>query len=122
MLAWIEKPTKKSFKTAKCGEKKFYCGRKHKYGICMQAVCDSNSKFLDVSLGHPASTSDFMAFASSDLGRKLEEATFLAPELALFGDCAYVNCRYMVTPFQRIGSGSKDDLNFYRSFTGLNSY
>ena len=68
MLAWIEKPNSKSCRLSECGAPKFYCGRKHKYGICLQAVCDSDCKFLDVSLGHPASTSDFMAFTSSKIG------------------------------------------------------
>jgi len=30
----------------------------------MQAVCDSHRQFLDVSIMHPGSASDFLAFAT----------------------------------------------------------
>ena len=33
----------------------------------------------------------------------------------LFGDNAYLNSHYMVTPFPNVSSGSKDDFNFYHS-------
>lgn len=41
MLVWLERPSEKSCAVAQCGAQKFFCGRKHKYGLCLQAVCDS---------------------------------------------------------------------------------
>ena len=35
--------------------------------------------------------------------------------LVLFGDNAYLNSHYMVTPFPNVSSGSKDDFNFFHS-------
>ena len=65
MLLWIEQPTSIDCEGAQCGAKKFYCGRKHRFGLNMQATCDSEGKFLDVSIAHPASTSNFLAFSTS---------------------------------------------------------
>ena len=115
MLVWLERPSEKSCAVAQVGAQKFFCGRKHKYGLCLQAVCDSEGRFLDVYIGHPASTSDFMAFTASKMGRRMESDGFIAPGLCLFGDMAYVNNKNMATPFQRVSSGSKDDYNFYHS-------
>ena len=46
---------------------------------------------------------------------KLETPGFLKPGLCLFGDNAYVNTPYMATPYKNVGSGVKDDYNFYHS-------
>ena len=115
MLLWIEKPNDFECQRANCGSKKFFCGRKHKFGLNMQAVCDHEGRFLDVSIAHPASTSDHLCFATSTLKEKLERRGFLSPGLCLFGDNAYVNTNYMATPFRSVKSGAKDDYNFYHS-------
>jgi hypothetical protein len=81
----------------------------------MQAVCDANRKFLYVEIQHPGSTSDYLAFATSGLMRKLETPGFLAPELAIFGDNAYVNTPYMASPFKGVSSGPEDAYNFFQS-------
>lgn len=65
VLIWIEKPTKSEAEYCGVGPKKFYCGRKHKFGLNMQAVCDHHGRFIDVSIGHPGSTSDYLSFSTS---------------------------------------------------------
>jgi DDE superfamily endonuclease len=115
MLIWMEKPSAAVCKEAKCGAMKFFCGRKKKFGVNLQGVCDVEGRFIDVSIGHPASTSDYLAFSTSKLYYKLEEDGFLAPGLTLFGDLAYVNTGYMATPFKGVKSGTKDDYNFFHS-------
>jgi len=115
MLIWIEKPSEKSCRLARCGSKKFFCGRKHKFGLTLQAICDSDRRFMDVSLQHPASTSDFLAFTTSGMCAKLEREGFLDCGKVLFGDLAYCNCRHMATPFKSVRSGTKDAYNFYHS-------
>ena len=115
MLLWMEKPTEEDCKIAECGPKKFFCGRKHKFGLNFQGTCDSKGRFMDVCVRHPASTSDFLAFTTSPLYHKLERPDFLAPGLCLFGDSAYVNNRYFVTPFKSVSSGSRDDFNYFHS-------
>ena len=115
MLFWTEKPNKRDCDEAECGPKKFLCGRKKKFGMTLQGVCDSDCRFLDVSIEHPASTSDYLAFITSSLYYKLEEKSLLKPGYCLFGDSAYVNTSYMTTPFKNCRAGDKDDFNFYHS-------
>jgi DDE superfamily endonuclease len=117
MLLWTaEKPSPGECERARCGAKKFFCGRKHKFGLNMQATCDSECRFLDVCIKHPASTSDFLvSFTTSSLYRKLEQKDFMAPDLCIFGDAVYSNCRYFATPYKNVASGTKDDYNFYHS-------
>ena len=116
LLIWFERPSKDDCKLANCGAGKFYCGRKHKFGLNMMGTVDYMGRFLDVEILHPGATSDYLAFAVSNLKSKLERPGFLAPGLVIFGDNAYGNSEYMVTPFKgsQIGT-TEDDFNFYHS-------
>ena len=40
ILIWMHKPAKKEADAAGVGQKKFLCGRKNKFGLDCQAVCD----------------------------------------------------------------------------------
>ena len=122
ILVWIHKPSTQELNKLGIGGKKFFCGRKKKFGLNMQATCDSRRRFLDVEIRHPGATSDYLAFALSSLHNKMEgnnphdnNKPFLKPGLALYGDNAYVNTRYMAIPFKSVSSGSKDAYNFYHS-------
>jgi hypothetical protein len=115
MLLWIKKPDQTDCEVAKVGEIKFFCGRKGKFGLCFQGICDSEHHFLDVCIAHPASTSDYLAFCTSSLKHKLEKEGFLAPGLCLFSNSAYVNNEYMATPFKGVSSGPEDNYNFFQS-------
>jgi hypothetical protein len=42
ILIWIVKPNKTECEKAKCGSKSFFCGRKDKFGLNMQAICDNH--------------------------------------------------------------------------------
>jgi DDE superfamily endonuclease len=115
MLLWIHKLSKQDVKLTNCGEVKIFCGRKKKYGLNLQAVCDAKRRFLDVYIGHPGATSDFLSFMTSPLHICLEQPNYLHPSLCLFGDNAYVNTNYMVTPFKNVSDGPKDAFNYYQS-------
>jgi hypothetical protein len=119
ILIWIHKPTASDCEALGFGPIKFFCGRKKKYGLNMQAVCDARRRFLWVDLKYPGSTSDFFAFDQSSLKRQLEEAGFLKHGLCLFGDAAYSNAPYMCTPF-RSAAGTRDDFNFFQSQLRIN--
>jgi DDE superfamily endonuclease len=114
ILIWIHKPTEEDCEKAGCSSGKFFCGRKHKYGLNCQAVCDLRGRFLDISIVYPGSTSDCLAFEGMSLFAKLEGG-LLAPALCLFGDNAYLNSIFMATPFSGVSGGSKDAYNFYQS-------
>ena len=120
LLLWIEKPTKVDCHKSKCNSGKFYCGRKNKYGLNMQAVCDAKLRFLHVSIENPGSASDFLSFATSSLHAKLNQKNFLVPGICLFGDNAYVNTSYMVTPYLNVSEGTKDNFNFFQSQLRIN--
>jgi DDE superfamily endonuclease len=113
MLLWIEKPTVEVCAGADVRPVRFYCGRKKKYGLNFMATCDDKCRFLDIEIRHPGSASDYLAFATSNLKVMLEEPGFLAPGLVIFGDNAYSNTQYMVTPYKGNVSVSKDAFNFY---------
>jgi DDE superfamily endonuclease len=115
ILIWIHQPNEEECKGNDAGAKKFFCGCKKKYGVNMQATCDSKCRFLEIDVHHPGATSDFLAFFMSEFKTKLEEPGFLADGLCLFGDNAYVNTSYMATPFKSVSSGPKDAYNFYHS-------
>jgi len=115
MMVWTEKPHLRDCENATVGPKKFFCGRKKKFGLNMQGVCDFEGRFLDMSIGHPASTADYLCFKTSSLYKDLEEEGFLSNGLVLFGDNAHVNTTYMATPFKAVKTGEKDDYNFYHS-------
>jgi hypothetical protein len=122
ILIWINKPSVRELEKVGIGGRKFYCGRKKKFGLNMQATCDSRRRFLDINIRHPASASDYLAFAVSDFHHKLENGKeaitggpFLCSGLAIYGDNAYVNTSYMAVPFRGVSSGPKDAYNFYHS-------
>ena len=56
-----------------CDSGKFMCGRKKKYGLNCQAVCDVRGRILDISIMYPGSTSDCLAFEGMSLFCDLEE-------------------------------------------------
>ena len=115
LLIWIHKPSKKQCEITRQGQKKYFCGRKSKYGLNMQAVCDHNGKFLDVSIMYGGSSSDLLAFEASDLYHKLKNHSLLAPGLCLFGDNAYINTPFMATPYPGRINRHQDDYNFFHS-------
>lgn len=120
LLIWTHKPTKEDCLFLGVGEQKFYCHRKGKYGLNLQAICDSKLRFLDLSILFGGSTSDLLAFETSSLKHKLETPGFLAPGLYLFGDNAYINRNYFATPFPNIHQANerdetKDAYNYFHS-------
>jgi DDE superfamily endonuclease len=115
LLVWTEQPTKSDCKDMGKGQREFFCGRKHKFGWNLQAVCDSTGKFLEVWIKFPGSASDYISFLRSDFYQRLKRDGFLEATLALFGDNAYVSTDKMVTPFKGVTRGPKDNYNFFHS-------
>ena len=114
ILIWVHQPTPSCCKESKCDVTKFFCGRKHKYGLNCQAVADCRGKFLDMSIRYPGSTSDCLAFESSSLFDRLQNG-LLAEGLCLFGDNAYLNSPFLATPYPNVSGGYKDAYNFFHS-------
>ena len=112
---WMEKPFQKHCKKVGVDSGKFYCGRKGKFGLNMQGVCNAWRCFAYISIQHPASASDYLAFVTSSLYQKLTEGTGLPDGYCLYGDNAYVNEMYMAVPFPNSSSGPEDAYNYYQS-------
>ena len=116
MLVWTLKPSLKCCETAKCGEKHFLCSRKDKFGLNLQTICDHKLRFTWVDIRWPGSTSDYMAWMTSDLCGKLEDDDGLLLEgKCIVGDNAYVKKKYMSVPHKGIVSLYDDAYNFYVS-------
>ena len=114
LLIWTHKPSEEDAKKAGVGRKKFLCGRKGKFGLNCQAISDVRGRILDISIVYGGASPDCLAFEGSGIYEDLE-AGLLHDNLVLFGDNAYLNSHYMVTPFPNVSSGSKDDFNFFHS-------
>ena len=76
----------------------------------MQAITDSNYKFMYLSISCVGSTHDALAFASSKLFDELS-AGALPEALCLVGDEAYVAINWLLTPIaaSRAPTGSASD-------------
>ena len=72
-------------------------------------------RFLDIEIRHPAATSDYLAFATSDICQKLQTKGFLKKGLSIYGDNAYMKTFFMTVPHKGATSGPKDAFNFYHS-------
>ena len=114
ILIWTHRPTLKEASKVGVDQQKFFCGRKHKFGLNCQAVCDVRGRFLDISITHGASAADCLAFENSELYKRLQNG-LLRDGLVLFGDNAYINTIFMATPYPNTSGGSKDNYNFYHS-------
>ena len=124
MLLWTEKPYLTECQKVGVDSGKFYCGRKGKYGLNMQVVCDGHHRFTYVSVLHPDSASDCLAFRTSllyqQLYQQLTEGSGLPEGYCLYGDNAYVSESYMAVPFPTISSGLRDAYNYYHSQVCIN--
>ena len=114
----MQKPNVNEAKRVGVDQRKFLCGRKHKFGLNCQAVADVNGKILDISVVYGASAADCVAFEASDLHARLED-DLLQNGYVLFGDDAYLNSFFMATPYSNVSGNpnkkSKDNYNFFHS-------
>ena len=118
ILIWMHRPSAKECEDIRVGCSQFFCARKNKYGVNLQALCDRHLRFLDISVLFGGCTSDTLAFELSDMKRRLDTPGFLSPGLYIFGDNAYINTHYLATPFANVNSSehkTKDSYNYFHS-------
>ena len=72
-------------------------------------------QFTYVSIQHPASASDYLAFVTSSLYSQFTEGEGLPNGFCLYGDNAYVNDTYMAVPFPNTWYGPRVSYNYYHS-------
>ena len=90
----------------------FFSGHYQRYGLNVQAVCDSKLRFIYLSINSPGKTNDARAFQRCD---SLQEWLDKLPEqYFLIGDNAYQLNSTMLVPFQ--GSQKRNDINTLFNF------
>ena len=108
LLIWMIKPCEAWCKEVGVGSANWRCHRKDKFGFNLQAICDHKLRFTWIDMQWPGSTSDYMAWVTSDLCMSLEKnyktKTILAG-YTLVGDNAYVKTPYMSVPLKGKQSG-----------------
>ena len=67
MLLRMEKPNANECQKVGVDSEKFFCGQKSKFGLNLLSMCDAMCQFTYVSIQHPTSASDYLAFVTSSL-------------------------------------------------------
>jgi hypothetical protein len=94
-------------------QRAFYSGHKKFYCLNLQAACDSNAMFTNVSLNCPGSCNDLLAFKNSQMSVDFSQ---LPKPYWVAGDNAYPDSDYLLTPFpSAFASSPEDNFNFYFS-------
>ena len=120
MLLWMEKPNANECQKVGVDSRNFFCGRKGKFGLNLLDICDPMYQFPYVSIQHPASVSDYLAFVTSSLYGQFTEGEGLLKGFCLYGENAYVNDTYMAVPFPNPSYGPRDSYNYYHSQVRIN--
>lgn len=115
MLVWTKKPAREECRAMECGETQFFCDRKKKFGLNLQAIVDHLGRFTWISLEFPGASLDYLAWSCSDIVSFLEQDGVLLPNHTLVGDNAYVKKKYMAMPILGALPGLEDAYNFYHS-------
>jgi hypothetical protein len=113
----VRKPRKKE-----CSFPSDYYNRKHFYSINMIACCDSDRKFMVLSLRCPGKCSDSVSLQVSNFWTELQDGELqLDPEEFFVADEGFQGCSHLIVPFGGV-SGRKtrnmidmDNANFFIS-------
>lgn len=89
-----------------------YFNRKNFYSIKIQAVCDSDTRYLDVEVGWPGKSHDGRAFRNSHIFQRLQNGHDLREDCFLIGDSAYPNKTFILAPYKDCGNLNSVRKNF----------
>lgn len=76
---------------------KAYVNRKNYHSLNVQAICDSNYRFLSVCATKPGSCHDSSIFKTSVIGKKFAAGDF--GNSVILGDSGYSNTTFLFTPY-----------------------
>ncbi|KAL3787036.1 hypothetical protein ACHAWO_003669 [Cyclotella atomus] len=88
ILIWTLKPTLVDAKAVGVDQQKFMCGRKHKFGLNCQAVCDVRGRFLDISITCGGASTWFTPYPNTSGGPK-DNYNFFHSQLRIRIECAF---------------------------------
>lgn len=80
-----------------------FTNRKKKTSVKLQAVCDANMMFLDISCAWPGSMHDSRIYGLSSLSQVIEER-LEGTDLRILGDSGYQLSNRMMTPYRNNGN------------------
>ncbi|XP_064468322.1 uncharacterized protein LOC135379015 [Ornithodoros turicata] len=93
-----------------------YINRHIYISLTLQAVCDHEKRFLDVTIGHPSKVHDARIFRTSRLAKKLP--LICAPgNYHILGDAAYPLREYLLTPYRDYGTLTESQRTFNAKFS-----
>jgi hypothetical protein len=103
ILILVLKPSKVEYRRLECGEKSFFCTRKDKFGVNMQAICDNKLCFMWIEITWPGCTADYIAWVTSALYSSIERTkgcVYLYNSVVKIGYCIVIfrNIRYYWCP------------------------
>jgi hypothetical protein len=87
----------------------YFSGHYHTYGLNVQAMCDSECKFLYFDILNPGWSSDWTAYGTCSLRTWIEN---LPDNLFVAADNAYVCSEHLIVPFSGSNRGADDNSNF----------
>lgn len=81
-----------------------YCTRKKFPAMILQAICDSEYKFIDIFVGWPGSSHDARVWRNSPIYHKISNDSSMIPtDCHLLGDSAYPLDSYLMVPYKDNG-------------------
>nr|CAG8508278.1 12207_t:CDS:2 [Entrophospora candida] len=96
-----------------------YFNRKGYYSIVLQAIVDSNKKFIDIFVGFPGSSHDSRIFLNSPIYHQINnsinnlDGRYMIPsQFHLLGDGGYPNLNWILTPYRDNGSLTRQETYF----------
>ncbi|XP_054743410.1 uncharacterized protein LOC129248028 [Anastrepha obliqua] len=90
-----------------------YYDRKRKHSVQMQAICDSQFRFLDVFIGYPGSCHDANVWRSSPVFNGITSGQLqLAPGAIILGDSAYPISKSVMAPYRDNGHLTREEKKF----------
>ncbi|KAG0445210.1 hypothetical protein HPB47_018453 [Ixodes persulcatus] len=80
--------------------------KKHHYpSQTLQAICDRNKRFLDITMGHPSKVKDARVFRTLSMADKLSQ---ICRRYYILGDAVYPLREYLMTLFREFESLTKN--------------
>ncbi|KAK4886311.1 hypothetical protein RN001_002582 [Aquatica leii] len=95
--------------------KSTYVNRHDFPSITLQAICDSDKRFLDLFTGVSSKIHDARVFKLSNLSNKLRE--LCGVDFHILGDAAYPLKQFLITPYRDYGNLSPEQTIFNMKFS-----
>ncbi|KAH7970587.1 hypothetical protein HPB49_011451 [Dermacentor silvarum] len=93
-----------------------YINRHNDISMTLQAVCDHEKRFLDVTVGNPSKMHDAKTYRNSRLAARLPQIC-ASGNYHILGDAAYPLRQYLLTPYRDYGKLTSQQKSFNARFS-----